>query len=85
VASNTVAAVVDRGPCHPRSPTAATTTQIRARGNGVHWNLTTKVCGYQNRVYRVASERRRYERYCPDIYIEQIRIPKYFGRERKIP
>jgi len=40
VASDTVAAVVDRGPCHPRSPTAATTTQIRARGNGVHWNLT---------------------------------------------
>jgi len=33
VASDTVAAVVDRGSCHPRSPTAATTTQIRSRGN----------------------------------------------------
>jgi len=40
VASDTVAAVVDRGPCHPRSPTAATTTQIRSRGNGVYWKLT---------------------------------------------
>jgi len=39
VASDTVAAVVDRGPCHPRSPTAATTTQIRSRGNGVYWKL----------------------------------------------
>jgi len=26
VASDTVAAVVDRGPCHPRLPTAVTTT-----------------------------------------------------------
>jgi len=40
VASDTVAAVVDRGPCHPWSPTAATTTQIRSRGNGVYWKLT---------------------------------------------
>jgi len=47
VASDTVAAVVDRGPCHPRSPTAATTTQIRSRGNGVYWKLTTPTSIYR--------------------------------------
>jgi len=53
MASDTVAAVVDRVPCHPRSPTAATTTQIRSRGNVVHWKLTY----FETRIFLLFAEK----------------------------